>query len=112
MPNGLKVVLCFLLYLRAYGLEFDLRVFRGMFICKSVESWFYFSRRFPDKEFNHALSIPSFTKNWKGRFLFVKRVGLPEVVRWKTGITDNSRPSSRFCDEASRLLHLPLAVDW
>lgn len=56
--------------------KFDIRTFWGMFDCKSVENWFYFSRRFTNKEYTLATNIPTFTKNMKGHF--IKKVELPE----------------------------------
>lgn len=84
-PNSLKIILCFFFFLRASEIPFDHRVFRSLFSCRSFDSWYHFTKRVPSNEFNFAINIPTFKKNWKGRFFYIKKLGLPKLDIWKSG---------------------------
>lgn len=77
-PNGLKLILCYLLFLRITESPFHIHVFRGLFSCRISDSWYYFAKRVSNSELNLAMNIPSFTKNWKGKFFYIKKDELPK----------------------------------
>lgn len=111
-PNGIRVILSYLLYLRASEKRFSFAVFREIFVCGQEGSWYNFGRRSlsSGKSFVINLSPPS--QDWKGSFFFVRNVGLLEGIPWNTGSIDNRRPSEQFHNESSQVFLSPRVVDW